>query len=1599
MGKNTTFNLIDEALFAHINNDAYLRGSYALQGYPLSKTIAYLSAYINDIENVSGEIKDLQLALEELLKIQTELSATQDEEGLTALANKIVDKIAKLTEGDSILLPGGWLSRLSSGHAIIYQIDKDNAGNILFKVINSGRGINQYHAKDSSLQNELYDPILTYRIPKDKFNKKFFSNILAQLLKLQIPKLHRYANIKPEQLYLDILQQLSYMDGELISDFSCKSQYTKGQLSGTCAERVLHQMLKQRFKNIDDYKRFMYGFKLRSLEDYYAKLKKSADFNEIKYLEVVEQAIRHQLRILNSFKDGKKTEYLFSKEQRQADLAKFTNYLAEIHSIKALSAKNSAVNSANKAESLTNSEQHLNDKFYVSFPKTIPLRDFSDVALDKDEALTEQLSVRCAKDLLADLDKIITHAEKLTATQDHTLLTELENLINNLPIPDNIFSGCGLIDFYSDINDHAKMQEFYTKILRIQELYFACCKRLIGEHVTPKMYLFATTLQTIVGYINCANYKQMGGVCFYADFGGFFNPELLSNNKYSPYFATENPDLDARLQKIRSLHANILPQGPANCRKFYTEIVKSDPVCRNIIIDLMNKNGLDMKIFSGEDEENLAVTIFISSFLEKKYAREDLGIHANMSLLDKFTTQILLERCLFFSTRMQNSSGKMCHLFPADETKIFTLTHELKEEDSKIPNLLQTKFTSLGKDFQHALHEYAYNEKSATVNNEIQLRNINDKTPITKSTFKERELYHLRLHKDTQIDLTLDYFSRNLHHLEDKQYQTYLVANLFEPGLLLKKLASPPDFGAFLNHFDEFIKLGLQHATKSNLSLELIYFLRLKYLVNQYAFTFDVNNPVYAARMTDFAHEIDAYLRSPSDKDTQYKLHALRFLTLANFAAKTPDYKDLQALLVSYFYLQTQPANSDDDFDTEFQIERFKHKFSCYLRERKKDINENHIQEILSALNIPLTAPFSIRGEYPLFLVQGNEKEEQYSVNVDKGVVYNKDNLAYTLLPKEILNLPLFKILGIKPTYGYVSIDQFTYQIDEPSNSFFVHKDDRGYFIQRKFIDLNNEQQYFQLMPFNETQGKYLGVPCFTARGLRNLELLRQRDVFIYKHLNKNELVITDKANNIIVRGEGDENNNWQLFSYPENHVLVDSVMMEHPLFNCDFEDKKFINVYYNANKNQYELKLGRYNLSFSVDKTTNSLLLNHKGKEYTLKTTSKNLEGLPFLQFKQNNTAKEIAIIPIQRFINIEERHKDNEYYKFKLDVKHDIADMMAVDDKEELWQYSNEERYYTFNIVNGVPKPETPAEALYLCYLYLGNHNPKMALEVLDYCKMHLGGLEGKYDELRYIDWIFNELPHRILKDDSAVPVNPIYTACKLKALALLTSYQQQRREFTLPPNLEPDSSNNRYMNQQNDDIKDFYKNICSTIYAEYSEYLNMAREKHVEFELSEDEKKSLLYYYHDNIPEAADSPKALGALGYAFVSIRLNELKKELASLQVKLNPSAYELNRIKEINALIKDYKGVASRRSELTYVQIDTDIPIYLTYRYDKSAELNNSCLEERMETNFDVDTLMSYLEPNPDIKLFSKAFPFYLKVAENPNDPNHEKLQIGRAHV
>jgi hypothetical protein len=486
---------IDASLFAHIENDSSLAGTYGLQGNSFINTTKYLSKYLDFLkisnESFPPEYSTLIQQMQYLVKVEEGMEnmiagrdlfsnlmnmstlltnkllswfSNQNEMdiGIAKLATKITKDMMSMQNGGKQLLPGGWYNN-GGGHAMIYQFELTDDG-IDFTVINAGAGL-EYHAKKSSRQKELYNPLKTWHIPRPNTitEQTELVNFIMRLLKPRLPSMMQQ-NKKPltaKVLYEEILPTISYLKGTEVDanhEFP-EHGYTGGQLSGTCSQRSIHQMLKIKSTSAKIYEQFIFKYKQYALFDYAnACLTGDQPFNSA-VAEQINLAIENNLKILN-------TPKLFNK----AELKKHSSTLSELQTkISDASIKTT--------QSIPKEKEHI----YLFTVKANPLAAPS-IDLNQhfdDTCPPEPIDLGKGEQLLDNLSNSISNINQIK--DPVTQFNEVQQLLLQLPLCPSLPSNSG---FYRELRTISDFIAFQNNLTKIQFQLLSLQKKWHGSKTT-----------------------------------------------------------------------------------------------------------------------------------------------------------------------------------------------------------------------------------------------------------------------------------------------------------------------------------------------------------------------------------------------------------------------------------------------------------------------------------------------------------------------------------------------------------------------------------------------------------------------------------------------------------------------------------------------------------------------------------------------------------------------------------------------------------------------------------------------------------------------------------------------------------------------------------------------------------------------------------------------------------------------------------------------------------------------------------------------------------------------------------------------------------
>lgn len=1600
----------DEKLLAHIFNHAYLQGSVRLEGNLFINTIGYLSQYIQRLrdegELISPQMERIINAWSSLVHYERIISRPGvSKASLNETATSIVQAVKALRHNDFLLIPGGWRG-IPSGHALVYAYHNRN-GEIYFSVHNSGYGSDN-HAKQSSYNKELYWPTLTYKIPPTQINNPFFIQINYRLLEAQVPLLHNKSDIGASYLYEELFTSFSYIGGALCdTQLALQSTFTAGQLSGVCAQHALHALLKSCMTQ-DEYRIFIYHFKNHALIDYWSLITTNGSVHDIKHHGQVIKAVRHQLRLLNLKSIDYPSRDLFDESIKREHKERLEAYLAYL--------KSSVRNATALEENPTVVEPTTPVRITIIPPQTTPQIQRIEHSQESPGPIRV---IDTSNNLLGEMDELLNHCDGLIRQHKyHALFEQIEHFIMHLPLPDEFSSR--LLPYYQSIQTKEDAFLFYQKMNCLQEHYFKSADALLGAtSILPRMLLVKLSIILVTLHINTNHRLNTAeGIHFYSFFYYRF---WILNKRSAPYMSTNTPEFDARYKRLVTLLTSA-QRSIDTPIKYYQSIVDTETQL---------KRALEQQYAEEYANETIAVDNRIHTLLQAQgYTslyylithpqKLDQGRFA--PLLSKIAQQNEIEALIvLFANRVNVRSSPIDPLQlhwvekPSNVMMEIKLSSNLHKPELRVDSTQRTMThitahsnllhctrglsnTASGTALIEPMISHNPNENTYQINPWLWLRtHSQNKIPhaISRDEIAYREFFLLRLSPLSQIYQTLDYFNRNPDKLKSEEVKVYVEANLFEPPLLLRLLSSPKESEQLFKKLDCFVRNGLKYHEKNNLlSQDSLFYIRLYYLVIEYAYQYDPQQ--FEAEKNRFYKEINRQLAIQTDPLIKATLHRYRFLcTILCATDAAPTQEVLRNTLISGIYVSSiaNPRHCLDK-NTLFQYQCAHYQWMRLILNHHVEVDKALIIELFRHLNLTLENEREVHivAQYPLFKVLLGD-QVLYVIHAEQCLVF-QEAMATQPTPIDILSHPITRYFGMDTCYSsFISADGLIIELKDSQTSLRFIKRLENYSIQKKWVDTDGRVSWYELQALSLEQSQYWQIPLAPSNPTLG-KILTQRDALLW--------VCEDPPHHFLLCN-GLEKPPY----YGASGQLTDGrLTLCHPTTWIhkrlkSFEAPEFIDVWEDSQEQKYNIDLSRYGLHLHA--TQEGIFMLYNDKKYALTDTADFFSSSAPHLLIQHGTQRHL-IIPIQRFINTKKRSAHNEYYELHLDTAHSIANAILKellgDNTLQCWQFSQTERCFIYTVTDGNVQPQTPEEALYLCYIYLGTHQEDKAWAILEDCDKRLGGLSGTYQELEILSWIVNDLPYHLDKKEkpNARISSPPYVACTLKALTLFTQYARSGKKIPFPKVTSPAlSANARLEAECIKKVQLFYDTLSISIYQLLSRLQPMRRELPADYLLTDVELQSLLDFYHQDNKEDEDSPIALGALGYEWVELRFKILHQEARHLQTKKERrslSPYEQRRMEELEAFIREHEGVRARTSKLEYRPINLSIPPDLSIGYS-ATRLNfwaNSREFFRASNEIKQREAMSALRIDIAAQDFDQHLIDYIHIITNKNNARRAQL-------
>ncbi len=1500
---------INASLFGHIQNDAFLSGTYKLEGHLFSNTSTYLKNYLESLSGsgtlVSSKYVQLLEDLNYLVciegRVQTTITPEQINDHIEAIAADIVTDMETLSPGKRLLLPGGWLDA-EGGHSMIYElIRKDSA--YFFIVYNSGDGI-IYHAKKSAKEKELYNPTKTWCIPlpstpKAKEEIKLFIN---RLLKARLKTNEIQTSMSAQKLYEEVLPSIVYAGGEEHTTPIPSFGYTAGQFSGTCSQRVLHQMLKLNSISLLEYQQFIFKFKLHALKDYSHLCCSGVEPFNSAVAEQILLAIENNLKILSS--------ELFTEDQTEL-------YFQELKELK-------------KQINTTPLPTKPRPARIEAYPNNfIWDQDFASLSTSGGSyRYNPPPTINVPFNETSFLNELSESILKISSISDPALqYIQLEKVLLSLPL-----SVTGEFDTppYTRLNSIEEYERFYQQIEQVQKILLSLQKTWLQEAQIAKLNILAlSTLALQTDIHNVLNKKKRQ-----PSFQHFTNQTLqsiIANQKRNPFWATNSPQMDERFHSLQNKYA---PQKLVFDKEFYNyfkEILNTEPVLNDELQRLFTKDfGSNIaELYNSIRHHKLESLYMLSLHIA---GTQSLDARFN-PLIEKIKAHIAYEGTLraainpFFTVQYKeapyitpeivlNSFRVSSPLYPTfvpyQELSQKLIKHKYSLSPSHAKSALESDVPSTySKSIEARTANHIQLHPDVDFEEQAQSQNITHKDIIA------RDYFHLRANPNIQIALTLDYFKRNVDKLSERSNRLYLEANLFQPGLLREAIRKK----GFFSQFDEFLETSLRFFTQhGQYTPESLFFLKLNFLASNYLALSGASEGI--TRLENIQKEIQKQLTTSTNPEVIYTLHYYFFLaTAAKIEAGHLNSEELELALNAYFYIQSHTQSSfieessSDKNDFDCAVARFQltlsqenQKYSFFL--------ERIIRKALIANNSFLK-DLRLKGSFPLYDLITFTGKSLYQFNVMLGKLF-ENNLARSGLPLVIKNHPLIQHLQLsQPEECFISLDGiYLYLVhNKKKTKLFYH--DNNLTIQQYWTIDHGEQLYeLQALSSNHLAQHANKTIKSVLNGLPTILLDGSTDY--WRCLNSTTEGILVQNHKALYKITGDT------ITLLDDKGIVTPFLLK-PLKSpwasllTNFESSQFL-LHHQSRDSAY-VELPRFNLRFT--RVHHNLTL-AETKEEVLNCPSPIHPSVAGLVLKKDSHQR--VLIPIARFYATNNEAEISEVYPVIHDTNGTIAkthiekNLKCLQNKP-LWHYKNSERYVSFRLKDDEPIADNTADALYLAYIYLATNQTKKAWAVLEDCRTRLGGLTGSPAELQYLSWICNDVPHILTglekETKKAVRRTPPYMACKLKALSMLCDYVSQDHTFKIPsPTGDKDTANFHWEKRQYDDQVSFLNSLPSIIYKTFTRFQAMRRHLDDSYSLSGTERKRLLNHYQQT-QESSLAPQ--GALAYEWMLLNLETLQQEhqtLLTLKSTKSLSEVDAQRPQQIEKYLNTLKPIIAVSSAL-----------------------------------------------------------------------------------
>lgn len=1359
-------------LFGHIFNDIDLAGS-SLQGSYLYDTAKYMHDFITRFLSNKSIFPDILLEKEPTIKARCQ-ELLELLEGVILTTSYPSDKkvdllISHFEQKGRVLVPGG-----GGRHGMMYEFNKDQNGDCIFLVWNTGRGIN-YHLYENTADNRLYYPVKAYKIPPyEKLDKTAFKDYLSLLLEFKdkyYPEITNPDSFYVDSLYKEIIPRIAVLKGKEFEPIDFLNHKYEGQWSGTCGWQVIMMMCKHYGFTELSADEFQYELLIDGLERFLGLLTDD-DYQSQDVVQQLQYAVKNVALFLQVMESKNNLNAI--KKERALTVIKKINYNLQNTAI-SLSKDykfefhpNRSIQLSRRIPSIEVKLFEENDQLYKPFMGYQPLDNVNLVA---------------AKELKTIIQAILETSTENANTYIN-LLRRMEHIIFNLPNNEAYWA-----------MSSEEINKFIHLLTLFSEKYFNLCKTLnfhYAENIVALRICYG--LGVMLAKINDPS--------IILDEHSRLEVSDLENEMQSEHLTISQERIALSILKFKLPETDLIDHGIESASK--NRSLQNEAINN---IKSLEKKLYSSKITNASDiPPQLIPAIYYclkrqqSGEIAQKYPEVEQHFQVLFSVLAlKDLHHWALGGFIANLKEIQTNKWNFIRIEKDDYFGHIQLKFELGiHPDSK-------KMSRSHKIKDNKIAEDLVSNFDSQTQIEIRIHSA----PLSKEIDFRRRLAHIRSRPESKIVAAIEFIKSSLVQLNSKDLQTCLFLFLFQGDNLSREIKINQEA---IDHLFNCIAKGIEYYQDQKSPSTLLFFYKLNTFLNQFLIHSNIESSEeqYALWITQ-GLSINNNIEQLFDKwsNKQNKNHHNRvILTTINYLQLLHLYNihtfcgelsndQWRLFFISNCLLSQLPVEKLDPFVIK-EVDKAVDALRCNALTANFD-PAFMLSEVCDFFKVKFDKS-DIQGSFPYF------HDNYCGIDLVNGFI-SQENVKEISLPRIIYNDTHFKALFGMAQIKTLKITTNAYRFTFNNHLYRVTSQSGNIIIQK-----NSFGKWFQLLKNNQLKdfGK------INDKMVLPLTLVDETK-YVWQAQDGSYIVSEKESNTIQYMYDGDEGTVFKLNGKGLPQWELDRANPELDVIK-KFEDAAYTEIWHDIETGQVVINLPRYGLQFYSVSDRTPLQFTCKGFEnYQLvlhkSIPIRNFEHTLILEpIDSKLNLETLYLVPKQVFLPTKEEAENDTYYKLSFDLQNKFKSTAYsikklnkkygktnLSNKEQITlpeenNYQNQEQFAIYTeSKEGELTTQNVSDQFYLAYLYFAKREVQKCYNLLQNL---VHAVSGNEYELTYLRYIVTETPCQIIDQKLAQQCTsrgPEFLSIRLFVLYILIEYFKSGEKLKI-------SSNNKIKGEVN-------------------------------------------------------------------------------------------------------------------------------------------------------------------------------------------------------